>query len=826
MARIGIQIISYNRPDYLKQTLKSVMEMKCEDDVVCVIEQSDDKNQDICLEICSYYDNIKVIPVFKNLGQRGATNLSFQSKFWDDCKYVMISDHDNIFHEPLTIYCDILDNDPNVFVASGYISPEHDIENKKGEWIYKSTARAGHMVLRKHDFYTLAPFDLKAGTASWFAGLDWAITHWSTNSPGKNRNEFIACYPGGVEHIGRESTWQGSYDDEIPIPEQIKMRTMSLQDLIKIYPPKHTYISDKYWYEKEPINNESLPMTITPEQDIDTTENNLISMIKAKYSNVKIDISKDKILINLYEDNPELVKLHQYLMKKYGINEVETRFVNTINSADNNHIIAFNYIWPGYNFSFLENSIKSIIDFVDMYIIVINKYSYIGNEAPPENIKYVNDICSKFGDKVVILDNISTNDDNEHVKSDNIAYYFKYFGDKNQNLCNYIWMVQSDEVYDSETLDKIKFGIRNHLFENRCNVFIPFCYIDSPHWVVTPNEDFRRPTFIDISLLKKYDFNIRDIPQEDIMIHENINFHHLSYVLTKSELNLKFDNWGHRNDLYGKESYLFLLDQNKTNKQITNLHPVIPPTYKSVKFKNDQINKDLFIDWCKFLIDHNRPYDIFSTFFDKLDPYFPDNCEDQYCMTITERKLYSAIITHFIPDKSNIVEYGCWNGYNMLLTKMCSPNCKYIGIDNYNSPDKLFSQYSSIGNTVYKLAVKKIFNSNLDNTSILTGDYKMLSILKNDSVDFFYLNSGIDAVTAKNCIIEIWPKMKSNGIILGHYALTDDIKALLPTIICNDTLVNCPWGQEMFNFDEIYYNLLDNIAEEQHYGMWLARVKK
>ena len=94
-------------------------------------------------------------------------------------------------------------------------SPEHDFERKDGEWIRKSSARAGHMVFRAKNFLSMCPIDEDYGSktpdlkCSWFCGLDWWLTHWSPSSPGHKKPEIVAVYSGGVEHIGRESTWQG-----------------------------------------------------------------------------------------------------------------------------------------------------------------------------------------------------------------------------------------------------------------------------------------------------------------------------------------------------------------------------------------------------------------------------------------------------------------------------------------------------------------------------------------------------------------------------------------------------------------------------------------
>ena len=120
--RFGIQIISYNRPQYLKQTLESLMTViDKSQDKIAVIEQSDSNNQIKCIEICQQFENISVYPIFTNLGQRGATNFLASSGFWNDCDYIMLSDHDNIFHDSVSVYSDYLKNNSDIWITSGLI---------------------------------------------------------------------------------------------------------------------------------------------------------------------------------------------------------------------------------------------------------------------------------------------------------------------------------------------------------------------------------------------------------------------------------------------------------------------------------------------------------------------------------------------------------------------------------------------------------------------------------------------------------------------------------------------------------------------------------
>lgn len=172
--RFAIQIISYNRPEYLDETLKSLMNViNFEKDKIAVIEQSDkESNQQTCIKICQKYKNIQVYPLFKNLGQRGATNYLWFLKFFDDAQFVVLSDHDNVFYDNFDVYETCLNENSDCYIVTGLHSPEHDIENKKGPWLLKTTCRAGHMILRYNDFKSVMPIDVNAGSCSWYCGLN------------------------------------------------------------------------------------------------------------------------------------------------------------------------------------------------------------------------------------------------------------------------------------------------------------------------------------------------------------------------------------------------------------------------------------------------------------------------------------------------------------------------------------------------------------------------------------------------------------------------------------------------------------------------------
>jgi len=121
--RIAIQILSYNKPQYLVKTLDSLMKVKGPNDKIMVFEQSNTEElRQEGLAICKEYDDIQVILSQENLGQRGATNKVIQSGFYDDCEFIMLSDHDNLFHASLDLYVNILNNKKSIWVATGLVN--------------------------------------------------------------------------------------------------------------------------------------------------------------------------------------------------------------------------------------------------------------------------------------------------------------------------------------------------------------------------------------------------------------------------------------------------------------------------------------------------------------------------------------------------------------------------------------------------------------------------------------------------------------------------------------------------------------------------------
>ena len=771
MYRFGIQLLSFNRPNYLRSTLASLItKIDTSLDKLCVIEQSDDsKLQQECLKICSEFENIHAIPLFKNMGQRGATNFLYSLKFWDDCEYVMLSDQDNLFHMPISIYSDYLNANPDIWITSGYNSPEHDIEDKVGEWVLKSSCRAGHMCMRYNDFKSLMPLDENHGSCAWYAGLDWSLTHWAKGTPGYTRDRFIACYPGGVEHIGRDSTWQGYYDDEYSLSEHAQIRNLSLYEIIQQYPPKHIHLKNEYWYEK-----------ISPEE------------LLTKTANVAIDLTS-------FDEND----------------------ISTYPPLDDDvNILAFNYFWPQYGLTFLEDSIRSIQPLADKYIIVINVKSHIGESCSIELIHQTLSILSKFGNFVTPL--IYNGEHSEYCQSDNIGFYYSQFNKAYPDVA-FLWLVQTDEIYTPSTIDTIHTAITTDAFKNKCVVFNPICYMDTPNWAVNPPEVFERPSLVYSDLLSSANNDIRKVSK----LMSNIYFHHMSYVMSIDETKSKFSNWGHREHITQPNSYYNLLNNLKTDKALINLHPIFPEMYKSVQFVDKPFNNGLFINYLKFLLDHNKSKalaaNLSRSYSQDLEQCNPNN----FCaLTNFDIELLTVIVMNLLPSQPMMVDFNSINCNTSILLKALTMG-RITSVSDYEHSNSLFTAPTHDLQALYRQAIRKSLNYNFN---LLNGDHKVLSCFTNDNLDFAFLNTPTPELL-ESSFIELWPKFKNGGIICGAFGNLPNIRAKLLELL-SPHIHSCPWGHTNFNFYETYYDLSATIISKfsdltaTSSGIWFARISK
>ena len=214
-------LTSYKRPHHIKNvinSLKDVREDGYTNDIYIVDNTNDDSKDEVTKIINENIDdNFTLYSSSFNLGQRGALLQMLDDINIDEYDFIQFTDQDNLLLEPLSTYCNILNENQDIFFATGYMSKEHNElgwrKTRFGNLCEKRSLRAGHMFMRVSDLKSLLPIHLdgqhgQPHNSSWYAGLDWEVSYWNPNSPGRTSNKnFVLCVPGGVLHKGIDSTF-------------------------------------------------------------------------------------------------------------------------------------------------------------------------------------------------------------------------------------------------------------------------------------------------------------------------------------------------------------------------------------------------------------------------------------------------------------------------------------------------------------------------------------------------------------------------------------------------------------------------------------------
>lgn len=214
-------LTSFNRPNHIGNVINSLKNIKEDGYIndVYIVDNTDTDIKNIVInEINKNIDDNYTLYVSDfNMGQRGALLQMLEDKNIDEYDYIQFTDQDNIFLEPISTYCNILIENQDIFFVTGYMSKEHSElgwrKTKYGNLCEKRSLRAGHMFMRVKDLKSLFPIHLdgqynQPHNSSWNAGLDWELSYWNPNAPGKTKiNNFVLCVPGGVIHKGIDSTF-------------------------------------------------------------------------------------------------------------------------------------------------------------------------------------------------------------------------------------------------------------------------------------------------------------------------------------------------------------------------------------------------------------------------------------------------------------------------------------------------------------------------------------------------------------------------------------------------------------------------------------------
>jgi glycosyltransferase involved in cell wall biosynthesis/GT2 family glycosyltransferase/predicted O-methyltransferase YrrM len=214
-------VTSYKRPHHIKNVINSLIENREDgytNDIYIVDNTDDDSKEEVTKVINENIDGkFTLYSSSFNLGQRGALHQMLEDVNIDNYDFIQFTDQDNLLIEPLSTYCNILIEYPEMFFVTGYMSKEHGElgwrNTRFGNLCEKRSLRAGHMFMRVSDLKSLFPIHLDSQygqeyNSIWYAGLDWELLSWNLNSPWRHRGDnFVLCVPGGVLHKGIDSTF-------------------------------------------------------------------------------------------------------------------------------------------------------------------------------------------------------------------------------------------------------------------------------------------------------------------------------------------------------------------------------------------------------------------------------------------------------------------------------------------------------------------------------------------------------------------------------------------------------------------------------------------
>jgi hypothetical protein len=295
----------------------------------------------------------------------------------------------------------------------------------------------------------------------------------------------------------------------------------------------------------------------------------------------------------------------------------------------------------------------------------------------------------------------------------------------------------------------------------------------------------------------------------------------MSYVLRQNGLQAKLTNWGHRNDVPDarKDAYYDLMDSIKTNKDYKNFHPVTAPLYAGMAYVQDTFNLSMYYEWVYELMFNGNIYDNFKAIFPKPNNTVSDK---KFSISDDHRRFISAFTKEMIPsNNAKLLYVGTESGWGPILAHMSSKNCKIYAIDHDEKS--------------YMWTTRNIIHADYGVQPLHGTIKQFVPVLENDSVDAAILNfdESMTEEVMRQQIIELWPKIKHYGIIMGMYPRKmDNVKPILNSLISKASQVQCPWGSELFNYYELYHDLFKDINKSKGISLnddhivWFARVRK
>lgn len=157
------------------------------------------------------------------------------------------------------------------------------------------------------------------------------------------------------------------------------------------------------------------------------------------------------------------------------------------------------------------------------------------------------------------------------------------------NDCDYVFMVDSDEILLDEDLAEL----RKLCLENTHEVISVhlYTYWKTPDYVIDPPEDGT------IKMVLRNNVRMEGVREVRAPVHTSgVYCHHLSYVRTDEEVREKIRLSGHAHEIR-TDWYDRVWKEWDQNKSLENLHPVHPPAYRRAVLSPDRRMKGVLQEW-------------------------------------------------------------------------------------------------------------------------------------------------------------------------------------------------------------------------------------
>jgi hypothetical protein len=321
----------------------------------------------------------------------------------------------------------------------------------------------------------------------------------------------------------------------------------------------------------------------------------------------------------------------------------------------------------------------------------------------------------------------------------------------------HVLLIDTDEIWEEKDLELAKSIIRDHPHKSySCKLHT---YIKEPYYLIAPAETCSPVVIIDASKVKELK-GVRGNGIDDIYLMSGVYMHHFTYVRKSFEdIQLKF---------LTSESG----DHSPSHKDwLTRTWPLIPKTedfHTTIGHENSWHS-------IKVIASEELPAAVrgreMLNLNEKLWEQFKDKflscgftCELMNRITdIAFLYIWDAfhLFKHAaaLPDGGTFLEIGGNRGGSLI--------CAYLGLQSAGKRANLLTIEPFFGDTVKRDEFSQNTNG-LEFTLYEDISDNVHPLIPDNSIDLLFIDGSHDYERIKSDIINYWPKLKKDGVMLGH----------------------------------------------------------